>query len=62
MDEKLMTLDNLAEYLNLSRRTVYRLLQEKDLPAYRIGSHLRFRRGDIDDWLQTKRLDDSKLG
>lgn len=57
-----MTLDNLADYLNMSRRTIYRLLQDKDLPAYRIGSHLRFKRTDIDDWLDTKRLDDSKLG
>ncbi len=62
MDEKLLTLDDLADYLNVSRRTTYRLLKGSDLPAYRIGGHLRFRREDIDLWIDKQRLDQKKTG
>ena len=62
MDEKLLTLDDLADYLNVSRRTTYRLLKGGDLPAYRIGSHLRFRREDIDGWLEKQKLEQKKNG
>jgi len=62
MKEKLLTIEDLAEYLNISRRTVYRLLKEGTLPGYRIGSHMRFRRGEIDRWLEGKRLEKKKTG
>lgn len=62
MEEKLLTLDDLADYLNISRRTTYRLLKGSDLPAYRIGGHLRFRREDIDLWIDKQRLDQKKTG
>ena len=55
-EEKLLTDDDLAGYLDISRRTIYRLLKVEELPGYRIGSHLRFRRDDIDKWLDSKKL------
>lgn len=43
---KLLSVDQLAEALGVSRRTVYRLLEEGDVPHYRVGKHLRF---DLDE-------------
>ena len=60
--EKLLTLDDLAKFLNISRRTVYRLLKASDLPAYRVGGHMRFRRDDIEKWLDNQRLSKQKTG
>jgi excisionase family DNA binding protein len=39
-----------AEYLSVSKRTIYKLTQEGRLPAFRIGHerHRRFRREDLD--------------
>lgn len=56
MDDQLLTVDGLAEYLNISRRTMYRLLKAESLPAYRVGKQLRFRREDVDDWLQKRQV------
>ena len=58
MDDKLLTLNDLADYLSVSRRTVYRLMKGESMPAYRLGSHLRFRRGEIDEWLEGKKVPD----
>lgn len=51
MEDRLLTLSQLAKYLNISRRTVYRVLKDSSLPAYRVGKHRRFKMSDIDKWL-----------
>lgn len=44
------TVEEAAEYLRVSRRTIYKLTREGRLPAFRIGQerHRRFRREDLD--------------
>ena len=44
------TIEEAAEYLCVSRRTIYKLTQEGRLPAFRIGRerHRRFRKEDLD--------------
>jgi len=37
MAEQLLTLEQVAEYLNVDKFTVYRLLADKDLPAFKVG-------------------------
>ena len=56
MDERLLTIEDLAGYLNISRRTVYRLLNEGTLPGFRVGSHMRFKRDEIELWLENRRV------
>lgn len=47
----ILTIRQLAEYLMVSEKTVYRMLDRNRLPAARVGSQWRFRRHDIDAWL-----------
>jgi excisionase family DNA binding protein len=49
--EKLLTLEQVAEYLNVDKFTVYRLLAEKELPAFKVGNQWRFKRKLIENWL-----------
>ena len=44
------TIEEAAEYLCVSKRTIYKLTQEGRLPAFRIGRerHRRFRKEDLD--------------
>ena len=50
----LMTTDEVAEYLRISRASVYRLVKGKSIPVSRIGRQLRFRRDALDSWLSKK--------
>ncbi|RKY16977.1 MAG: DNA-binding protein [Planctomycetota bacterium] len=45
-----LTVPQVAELLQLSEKTVYRLAQRGELPAFKVGGSWRFRRQDIDDW------------
>jgi excisionase family DNA binding protein len=51
--EKLMTLEEVAEYLRLSVHTIYKMAQKGKIPALKAGKKWRFRKGDIDRWLST---------
>lgn len=49
---EIMTMDELAEYLKISKSTLYKLAVENKLPGQKIGKRWRFHRGAIDDWLR----------
>jgi len=50
--KKLMTLKEVAEYLRLSIHTVYKMAQKGKIPALKAGKKWRFRKEDIDQWLE----------
>ncbi len=47
---KVLTVNELAEYLRVHRSTIYRLLKKGQLPGFKIGSDWRFNVEVIDDW------------
>jgi excisionase family DNA binding protein len=51
MPEQLLTLEQVAEYLNVDKFTVYRLLNDRELPAFKVGNQWRFKRKMIENWL-----------
>lgn len=59
----LLSPKQLAEYLQLSQRTIYRLLERGGIPAVKIGGQWRFRRAAVDEWLDLnmQRLDADSL-
>jgi excisionase family DNA binding protein len=53
--EAFLTTDEVLAYLQVNLRTVYRLIDAGKLPAVRVGRQWRFRRRDIDAWLDQQR-------
>ncbi|HSP17396.1 MAG TPA: helix-turn-helix domain-containing protein [Thermoanaerobaculia bacterium] len=51
MPDTILTIKQLADYLMVSEKTVYRMLDRNELPALRLGAQWRFRQADIDAWL-----------
>jgi excisionase family DNA binding protein len=49
---ELMTVGEVADYLRVTKKTIYRLLGRGDIPATKVGNQWRFERSSIDDWLQ----------
>ncbi|HUA33449.1 MAG TPA: helix-turn-helix domain-containing protein [Candidatus Binataceae bacterium] len=47
---KVLTVNELAEYLRVHRSTIYRLLKKGQLPGFKIGSDWRFNVEVIDEW------------
>ena len=55
IDETFLTTDEVLEYLQVNLRTVYRLIKAGKIPAVRVGRQWRFRKTDIDAWLERER-------
>ena len=49
--DDVLTIDELATYLKVSKSTLYKLVQEGKIPGQKVGKHWRFRRETIDAWL-----------
>jgi excisionase family DNA binding protein len=47
---KVLTVNELSEYLRVHRSTIYRLLKKGQLPGFKIGSDWRFNVEAIDEW------------
>jgi len=54
MTETAMTVREVATYLNVNEKTVYRLAQKGELPAFKVAGIWRFRREDIDRWIENQ--------
>ena len=46
-----LTTEEVLDCLNVNPRTIYRLIKIGELPAIRIGRQWRFRRADLDEWI-----------
>jgi PTS system nitrogen regulatory IIA component len=57
MEDRLMTVKQLSDYLNINERTVLKLVAEGTVPGVKVGNQWRFRKAMIDTW-----LDDQMLG
>lgn len=51
MQENLLNVVQVAQYLKVDRFTVYRLVSQKKIPAFKVGNQWRFKKTMIDRWL-----------
>jgi excisionase family DNA binding protein len=47
----ILTLDELAAYLKIGKRTLYGLAAKGEIPAFKVGGVWQFRRSEIDQWI-----------
>lgn len=52
--DEILTLDEVAEFLKVGKRTLYRLASGGAIPAFKLGGSWRFRREDLDRWISSR--------
>jgi excisionase family DNA binding protein len=52
--ESVMTVQEVADYLRVNQRTVYRLAVGRKLPGFKVGATWRFKRIEIDAWIEAQ--------
>jgi excisionase family DNA binding protein len=62
VDDAFMTTEEVLEYLQVTQRTIYRLIQAGRIPAVRVGRQWRFRKQDVDQWLQSQGERATRIG
>ena len=61
-DDTFLTTVEVLEYLHVHHRTLYRLIKAGRIPAVRVGRQWRFRKRDLDAWLEMQRLRTGRYG
>lgn len=52
IDTDILTVQDVAKYLKLNDKTTYRLTATGKIPGFKVGGTWRFRKSDIDSWIQ----------
>jgi excisionase family DNA binding protein len=61
-NEGVLTLAEVAAYLKVTERTIYRLAGAKKIPAFKVGGVWRFSRADIDSWIKQQSMQAKSRG
>ena len=53
--DKWLTLEQIAEYLQMSTSSIYKMAQKGKIPAYKVGRQWRFKKEEIDEWIRKQK-------
>lgn len=53
--DQAMTVRDVAGYLKVDEKTVYRLAKRGDLPGFKVAGAWRFKRSDLDSWIELQK-------
>ncbi len=53
MEDRWLSVEEIAEYLGVSKDTVYAWIDAKGMPAHRLGRLWKFKRDEVDEWVKS---------
>ena len=56
-ESEILTIKQVAAYLKVTERTIYRLAAAKKIPAFKVGGTWRFSRVEIDSWIKQQSME-----
>mgnify|MGYP000945245382 CR=1 FL=1 len=60
--DEILTLKEVARLLKVADKTVYTMAQNKEIPAFKVRGQWRFRREDMDRWIDQLKAQIAKEG
>jgi excisionase family DNA binding protein len=55
-----LKIEDISAYLNVKTKTLYAMVESGNIPHYRIGRLIRFKRNDVDLWMEAKKVTGSQ--
>lgn len=53
MDDRWLSVDEIADYIGVSKDTVYTWINAQGMPAHRVGRLWKFKRVEVDEWVRS---------
>jgi excisionase family DNA binding protein len=60
VENQVLTIKQVAEYLQVTEKTIYTLVQEGNIPAFKVRGQWRFKREDIERWIEENKENSKK--
>ena len=62
MTDEILTIKQVADYLKVNERTIYRLAGNSEIPAFKVGNSWRFKRSDLELWIAAQQAGQRQTG
>lgn len=59
VEKRLLTIKEASEYLGISVKGIYNMVNRRQIPFIKIGGRLRFDKIDLDNWVEKQKIPDS---
>jgi excisionase family DNA binding protein len=56
-EDRWLSTDEVADYLNVKKGTIYKWIETRNVPAHRVGNNWKFRRDEIAEWVRSTGVD-----
>ncbi|MGD9824718.1 methylation-associated defense system helix-turn-helix domain-containing protein MAD1 [Desulfobacter sp.] len=53
MDDRWLSVADIADYLGVKKDTVYKWLSKKIIPAHKVGRLWKFKKDEVDEWVRS---------
>ena len=60
MEDRWLTVDDICKYLSVTKDTVYKWIDYKDMPANKVGRKWMFQKSEVDRWVKSGKAADEK--
>lgn len=54
MNDDILTIKELSDYLKVSEKTIYRMVSRNEIPAFKMGTTWRFQKLAIEEWIKNQ--------
>ena len=61
MEDRWLSLKEITEYLGIRRETVYRWIEQREMPGHRIGKLWKFKKDEVDAWVKSGKAADAEV-
>jgi excisionase family DNA binding protein len=61
METEILTINDLSDFLKIKKSSLYARVEKKEIPHYKIGNLIRFRKNDLDRWLDGKKIEPENI-
>ncbi len=60
MEDRWLTVDDICKYLSVTKDTVYKWIENKNMPASKVGRKWMFQKSEVDEWVKSGKSADDK--
>jgi len=58
MEERWLSMKEISEYLGVTRETIYKWIENREMPGHRMGKFWKFKRDEVDVWVKSGKAAD----
>lgn len=60
MEDRWLTVDDMSKYLSVTKDTIYKWIDNRNMPAHKVGRKWMFQKHEVDKWVKSGNASDEK--